>query len=383
MTDSSKPSVLSIEQLFEPFKLGSATFPNRVAMAPMTRSFSPGGVPNDFVAAYYRRRAEGGTGLILTEGTYVNHPGTLSDPSVPRFYGDEALAGWANVVDAVHRAGALIMPQLWHIGLVYTPREALDPSSGFVFKPELGQVGPSGIIAADTQVTEPMTVADIAAVVEAFAQAAADAERIGFDGVEIHAAHGYLVDQFFWETTNQRADSYGGSHAARGRFAGEIVAAIRQRVAREFPIILRISQWKQQDYSARIAETPEELATLLAPAIDAGVDMVHCSQRRFWEGAFPGSSLSLAGWVRKLTGKPTMTVGSVGLDREFLDSLQNGGKTDKVEISELLTRLAAHEFDMVAIGRALIGDPAWPAKMRRGEAAAIEEFETEMLSRLV
>lgn len=374
---------LSIERLFEPFALGSAIMPNRIAMAPMTRSFSPGGVPGDEVVAYYRRRAEGGTGLILTEGTYVNHPGTLSDPAVPRFFGEDALAGWARVVEAVHAAGGLIMPQLWHIGLVYTPRDALDPASGFVFRPELGQVGPSGLIAPDMPVTKPMAEQDIAAVVEAFALAAADAERIGFDGIEVHAAHGYLVDQFFWETTNQRTDGYGGSHAARGRFAGEIVSAIRARVAPDFPIILRISQWKQQDYTARIAETPEQLAELLRPALTAGVDMFHCSQRRFWEGAFPGSPLSLAGWVRRLTGKPTMTVGSVGLDREFLDSLQNGGKTDAVEISQLLARLATCEFDMVAVGRALIADPEWPAKMRRGDARGIVEFSTDMLGQLV
>ena len=146
---------------------------------------------------------------------------------------------------------------------------------------------------------------------------------------------------------------------------------------------MRISQWKQQDYTAQIAQTPAQLGELLAPALAAGVDMFHCSQRRFWEGAFEGSPLSLAGWVKELTGKPTMTVGSVGLDREFLDSLQNGGKTDAVEISQLIERLEAGEFDMVAVGRALIADPAWPNKMRSGEAESINEFTTDMLAQLV
>ncbi|MFI4941072.1 MAG: 12-oxophytodienoate reductase, partial [Burkholderiales bacterium] len=104
--------------LFKPFLSNNLILPNRVVMAPMTRSFSPGGVPGADVAAYYRRRAENGVGLIITEGTLINHPAATNDPRVPRFHGADALAGWANVVAAVHAAGGKIMPQIWHIGTV-------------------------------------------------------------------------------------------------------------------------------------------------------------------------------------------------------------------------------------------------------------------------
>ena len=107
------------------------------------------------------------------------------------------------------------------------------------------------------------------------------ASELGFDAVELHGAHGYLLDQFFWDGTNQREDRWGGTPARRGEFVAEIVKASRQRVGADFPIILRYSQWKQQDFSARLAETPDALEAFLTPLVDAGVDLFHCSQRRF------------------------------------------------------------------------------------------------------
>ena len=107
-----------VKALFEPFRLGNLELPTRVVMAPMTRSFSPGGVPNSKVIEYYRRRAAAGVGLIITEGTTVNHPAANGYPNVPRFYNEDALAGWKKVVDAVHAEGGRIVPQLWHVGNV-------------------------------------------------------------------------------------------------------------------------------------------------------------------------------------------------------------------------------------------------------------------------
>ncbi len=302
--------VASVSALFRPFTIKNLTLANRIVMAPMTRSKSPGGIPGENVAAYYRRRAEGGVGLIVTEGTYVNHPGAASYPDVPHFYGDAALAGWLRVLESVHAAGGHIFPQLWHVGLVAPPGGKFGP----------GAVGPSGLVKPGEKATEPMTQADIDHVVRAFGEAAADAERLGFDGIEIHGAHGYLLDQFFWQGTNQRTDGYGGDLPARTRFAVEVIREIRSKVSREFPVCLRFSQWKLQDFEAKLAQTPAELERFLAPLTAAGVDMFHCSQRRFWDAEFEGSPLNLAGWTKKLTGKPTITVGSVTLNQEFTRS---------------------------------------------------------------
>jgi len=366
---------MSAQALFQPFHLGSLVLSSRIVMAPMTRSFCPGGVPNAQVVEYYRRRAGAGVGLIITEGTTVGHKAANGYPDVPRFHGEDALAGWKRVVDAVHGEGGKIIPQLWHVGSVRKLGTEPDPS--------VPGYGPMQKVKNDNVVVHGMSHADIAEVVAAFAQAARDAQAIGMDGVEIHGAHGYLVDQFFWEGSNQRTDEYAGSMANRARFAVQIIQAIRAAVGPDFPIILRFSQWKQQDYSARLAQTPEELAEFLQPLCDAGVDIFHCSTRRFWEPEFEGSDLNLAGWTRKLTGKPTITVGSVGLDGEFLQFMVD---TDKVaqpaSLENLLARLGREEFDLVAVGRALLVDPDWAAKVREGREQDILPFSREALSSL-
>jgi 2,4-dienoyl-CoA reductase-like NADH-dependent reductase (Old Yellow Enzyme family) len=367
---------MPVKALFKPFSLGSLQLPSRVVMAPMTRSFSPGGVPNSKVIEYYRRRAAAGVGLIITEGTTVGHKASNGYPSVPQFFGEAPLAGWKKVVDAAHAEGARIVPQLWHVGAVR--RLGTEPDG------EVPAYGPMEKLKDDKVVVHGMSKQDIQDVIGAFAQAASDAKAMGMDGVEIHGAHGYLVDQFFWDGTNQRTDEYGGDMAGRSRFAIELIEAVRAAVGPDFPIILRFSQWKQQDYSARLVLTPEALGEFLKPLSDAGVDIFHCSTRRFWEPEFEGSELNLAGWTRKLTGKPTITVGSVGLDGEFLQFMVD---TDKVaqpaSLDNLLKRLNDNEFDLVAVGRALLVDPDWAQKVRDGRERDILPFSREALTTLL
>ncbi|MGF7036349.1 2,4-dienoyl-CoA reductase-like NADH-dependent reductase (Old Yellow Enzyme family) [Paenibacillus mucilaginosus] len=341
----------SVQSLFRPFAFGNVTLSSRIVMAPMTRQYSPDGVPGPNVVDYYRRRAENEVGLIVTEGTVVPHPDASNQANIPHFYGEAALNGWAKVVAAVHEAGGRIIPQLWHMGAK-------------------GNVGE-------------YTEAEVAAIVEAFAQAASEAKRIGFDGIELHGAHGYLIDQFFWEQTNPRTDRYGGDLVKRTRFAVEVIEACRRAVGPEFPIVLRISQWKPTDYSAKLAGTPALLEQFLAPLSAAGVDVFHCSTRRFWEPEFEGSELNLAGWTKKLTGKPTITVGSVGLDGDFTNLFTNGEGAGNAKVDGLIERLEREEFDLVAVGRALLVDPAWASKLRDGRTDELTPFTPEALKTLV
>ncbi|WP_030380101.1 MULTISPECIES: NADH:flavin oxidoreductase [unclassified Streptomyces] len=353
--------------LSRPVALNGLTVPNRIVMAPMTRQFSPGGIPGEDVVSYYARRAAAGVGLIVTEGTYVGHASAGDSDRVPRFHGEEQLAGWAKVAEAVHAAGGTIVPQLWHIGMV---REEGRPP--FADAPA---VGPSGLrIGADEATGRAMTRQDLDDVIAAFADAAAAAERIGFDGVELHGAHGYLLDQFLWAATNRRTDAYGGDPVARTRFAAEIVEAVRERVSPEFPVIFRYSQWKGGAYDARLTETPEELEAILTPLAAAGVDAFHASTRRYWLPEFDGSDLNLAGWSKKLTGKPSITVGSVGLDGEFNRSFTGEGAPVR-SIDELLDRLERDEFDLVAVGRALLQDPQWAAKVLAGRFDELAPYD--------
>ncbi|MEW2395463.1 NADH:flavin oxidoreductase [Streptomyces sp. NPDC046862] len=362
--------------LSRPITINGLTVPNRIVMAPMTRLFSPDGIPGTDVASYYARRAAAGVGLIVAEGTYVGHHSAGESDRAPRFHGVEQLAGWAQVADAVHAAGGTIVPQLHHVGMV---RQQGTPPY-----PDAPAVGPSGLRLDGTEGTgKAMTRKDLDDVIGAFAEAAAAAERIGFDGVELHGAHGYLIDQFLWAGTNRRTDAYGGDRGARTRFAAEIVAAVRERVSPSFPVIFRYSQWKSgHNYDARLANTPEELEAVLAPLAAAGVDAFHASTRRYWVPEFDGSGLNLAGWSKKLTGKPAITVGSVGLDGDFIRGFLGEGAPVK-SLDNLLDRLEAEEFDLVAVGRALLQDPDWAAKVldgRFGELSAYDPAAMKTLS---
>ena len=363
--------------LFAPFALKSLQLKNRIVMAPMTRSFSPNGVPGADVAAYYRRRAEGQVGLILSEGTVVERPASSNDPNIPHFYGKAALAGWQHVIDEVHAGGGKMGPQLWHMGVMSEHRSGWKPSEAFE--------GPSGLLKPGEATGKAMTENDITDTIAAFGRAAADTKRLGFDCLELHGAHGYLIDQFFWDGLNQRTDAYGGDDlTARSRIAVELVREVRRQVGEEFVISLRLSQWKQQDYDIKLAHTPQEMQDWLQPLADAGVDIFHCSQRRFWEPEFEseGSDLNFAGWVKKLTGKTTITVGSVGLSGEFLAGFA-GEASEPRSLDELLRRLDRQEFDLVAVGRSLVVEPNWVEKIQQGRSDELKSYSREALRTLV
>ncbi|MGY8638522.1 NADH:flavin oxidoreductase [Bradyrhizobium sp. 14AA] len=365
---------MAIDVLFRPFTYKGLNLPNRVVMAPMTRSFSPNGIVTADVAQYYRRRAEGGVGLIISEGTGVDRPASLNDPNVPRFHGVQELAGWRRVVDEVHGAGGLMAPQLWHVGAVRTREKDWQPPGDYD--------SPSGLSRPEKNLGVPMSDEDIADAIRAFADAALAAKRSNFDAVELHGAHGYLIDQFFWEGTNRREDAYGGRNLpGRARFAADIVRAVRKSVGPEFPILLRISQWKQQDFAVKLANTPNELEAWLMPLREAGVDILHCSQRRFWEAEFEGSDLNFAGWAKKVTGLPTISVGSVGLTGEFIAAY--GGESSRpASLDELVRRLDREEFDLVAVGRALLQDSQWVLKVRDGRADELMAFDRSAFATL-
>jgi 2,4-dienoyl-CoA reductase-like NADH-dependent reductase (Old Yellow Enzyme family) len=363
---------MAADALFTPFTFKGLTLPNRVVMAPMTRSFSPGGVATDDVAAYYRRRAENEVGLIISEGTGVRRPGSLNDPNIPRFHGEKELAAWKTVIDEVHAGGGLMAPQLWHVGAV----RSRDPNWTAKYD------SPSGLSSPDKKFGEGMTDEEVADAIDAFGQAAGDAKRLGYDAVELHGAHGYLIDQFFWAGTNVRDDAFGGPELPRrARFAADILKAVRAAVGPDFPVIIRLSQWKQQDFTVKLAHTPAEMEAWLQPLADAGADMFHCSQRRFWEPEFEDSDLNFAGWAKKLTGKPTITVGSVGLTGEFIAAY--GGEASKpASLDELLRRLDRGDFDLVGVGRALLQDPAWAAKVHAGRTDELMNFEASAMRTL-
>ena len=353
-----------LSPLFSPVSVGGLKLRNRFVMAPMTRQFSPDGIPGDDVAAYYARRAPS-LGLLITEGTYVDESSGGSG-RVPRFFGQRQLAGWQRVAAAVHDEGGAIFPQLWHLGAQRRP--------GSPPFPDAPVISPSGLDPAGNAVAEPATFAQLEDVVAAFARAAAAAKAAGFDGVELHGAHGYLLDQFHWPVTNRRADRYGGSLAGRVRLSAEIAAAVRAATGPDFPIAFRFSQWKGSDYNARIAQDPGELDAFLTPLADAGVSIFHASVRRYWLPAFDGSDRTLAGWTRHLTGLPVVTVGSVGVAAAFRGAADEAAQSS-LSLAPLVELLKRGEFDLVAAGRAVLADPEWAAKVADGRLSDIRPYD--------
>ena len=290
--------------LFTPIQIGNLTLKNRFVFPPMGLEACDDGMPNHGGIEYYARRAKGGASLVITEGVYIDHMSSGDNPMLGRWSGDHRFDSWRTVAKRVHEEGGFTVPELWHVGLVYRGPDVMVGNE-VKFRPELGQVSPSGFIAPGKQVCDGMTQEQIDEVIAAYGRGAAKAAELGYDGVEIHAAHGYLPDQFFWPELNKRTDKYGGSARNRGRFAAEVVTECKRNLPPGAPVIMRVSQWKMVDFNAMMSETPQILEEVLAPSVEAGVAMFDCSQRRFWEPTFPGSDLNLAGWVKKVTGVPT------------------------------------------------------------------------------
>ena len=357
--------------LFEPYKLKNINLRNRVVMAPMTRNQSPGGIPTNEVVAYYSRRAKAEVGLIITEGIEVSHEASSAYPDVPRLDTKEAREGWKRVVNGIKENGGSVIAQLWHCGGFR--KLGMQPN------PEVPGHTASGLVKPGKKVAHKMTLEDIKQTINAYASDAKYCEEIGFDGVEIHGAHGYLIDNFFWEGTNIRDDSYGGSIEKRSQFVSEIIQAVRSNISQEFILGLRFSQWKQHDFEAKLARTTDDLKKVLLSPVESGLDYLHSSMRRFWESEFEGSEENLAYWTKKISNIPTIGVGSVGLDSDFIDMT---APSKPASIDKAIDDISKEKYDLLAVGRALLSDHEWVLKMKDGRLKDVIPYSKEALLKL-
>jgi 2,4-dienoyl-CoA reductase-like NADH-dependent reductase (Old Yellow Enzyme family) len=363
--------------LFTSFTLNKVTLPNRFVLPGMQRGWCKDGAPTDLLDNYYCRRVEGGAGLIISESVAVDHR-TSTKSRMFAWLTDRTLDSWARCTGRVKAAGGHMLFQLWHEGAMRKDRPNDLPSD----HPTLS---PSGIAHRDKFVGRAFTGDELIEIKEAFVRSARLAQAAGADGVEVHAAHGYLLDQFLWPVTNRREDGYGGDDIAdRVRFPAEIVAGIRAACGPDFIISIRYSQWKEDDYDAKIVNSSEELGIMLTALREAGVNVLHASTRYFWKPEWEGSDLNFAGWSRKLSGLPVITVGSVGLNIDIMDSLRGAEVEGRVEqgVAELVRRFDAKEFDLVSVGRSQIGDPDWVNKVREGRYIEVRTFKRSDLGKL-
>jgi 2,4-dienoyl-CoA reductase-like NADH-dependent reductase (Old Yellow Enzyme family) len=358
--------------LFEPITIRGVTLRNRFVMPAMQRGHCIEGAPTDALVDYYRRRVEGGIALVIGESCAVDHVSATIQPTSGRMNGSTK-AAWGKCVDAVRGAGGQMLIQLWHEGALRVA-------------PDDWTLSPSGRAHAARANGRAATTEELHEICDAFVAAACDAQAIGAAGIEIHACHGYMLDQFLWRETNDRGDGYGGDDIRhRARLPAEIARGVRAACGEDFLISFRFSQWKEVNYAARIAADPPELEALVTLMRDAGVDMIHASTRRFWEPEWPGDPRGLAGWVRALSGLPTIAVGSVGIDIDVMSQLIDGGEGQsqaEESTAALEQRMRAGEFDLVAVGRAVIGDPDWVNKVRDRRFGEIRGFQRSDLGAL-
>ena len=349
-------------KLFTPIALRGTTVPNRAWMAPMCQysaavSGPETGVPNDWHVQHYGSRAAGGAGLILVEATAVVPEGRIS-PADLGIWNDEQADGHRRLTGLMRSLGAVPGIQLAHAGRKAATdiefrggRPLADDEGGW--EPR----GPSPIAFSEAHRTpHELTVEEIAATVESFARAARRAVDAGYEVIEVHSAHGYLLHEFLSPVSNRRRDSYGGSFENRIRLVTEVTEAVREAIGPDRPLLVRVSatDWIEPD-----GWTGDDTVRLAARLAERGVDMMDLSSGGNLTGAKiptgPGYQVPFAARVRRESGLPTAAVGLI----------TEAGQAEKI--------LAGGEADAVLLGRELLRTPYWPHQAARelGEEHAL------------
>jgi 2,4-dienoyl-CoA reductase-like NADH-dependent reductase (Old Yellow Enzyme family) len=332
-----------LNHLFSPIRIKRMEIPNRIVMPPMgTNLGNPDGTVSEANLAYMKRRARGGAGLIITEISAV-HPTGMAIPSELGSYDDRFIPGLKKLADVIHEGGSKAALQLHHTG-----RESL-----FLLKAGKA-IAPSPIRSLVFGLTpREMTREEIQELIVAFGAAAFRAKQAGFDAVEVHGAHGYLLTQFLSALSNQRTDEYGGDLSNRSRFIREVLQEVRRRVGDEFPVSLRLSA----EEFIKGGYTVEDLKPLLPEWVKAGADIIHASLGTHGSPAGitsapieypPGFNVGRAKRIKEIVNVPVIGVGRF---------------TDLSLADEVIGR---GEADLVAFGRQFLADPDFILKSREG-----------------
>lgn len=349
--------------LFQPIKLGSLTLKNRIVMPPMTRSRAsqPGDVANDMMATYYSQRA--GAGLIVAEGTPIS-PMAKGYAWTPGIFTEEQIAGWQKVTQAVHQKDGVIFAQLWHVGRVTHPDNigGEQPISASAIKAENVQVfidkGENGAGFVDVVEPREMTKSDITQVVSEYRQAALNAIEAGFDGIELHAANGYLVNQFIDSESNQRTDEYGGSVENRLRFLDEVVAALVDAIGAD-RVGVRLAPFTT--LNGTVDADPHTTYTAAATMLnDHHIAYIHLAEVD-WEDA-PETPMSFKRSIRDKFDGVIICAG-----RYFTQ------KDRAIKAEQAIEQGMA---DMIGFGRPYVANPDLPVRLAHGYPLAEHNPET-------
>ena len=348
--------------LFSEVDLFGRTLHNRLVVAPMSRvSAADGGLASDRMKTYYRDFAGGGFGIVITEGAYTDEDASQGYDRQPGIANEEQADAWAPIASAIADAGAVAIMQLMHAGALSQRQirtgRIIAPSAVQPLGEMMPEYGGSGAYHLPTA----MTANDLAEVRDGFVAAATRARQAGFHGVEIHAANGYLLDQFLTSYTNRRSDKYGGAAAARIRFAAEIVSAVRMSLPPAFVVGVRVSEAKVNDFKYRWPGGAAEAETIFTALAEAGASYIHVAgEGRGFRESTSGKEESLTSLARRLTDLPVIANGGLD-DPDLADEVIRGG-----------------DADLIAIGRAALATPDWPRRIAHGDP--LIAFDPEMIS---
>ncbi len=329
---------------------------NRFVLAPMTRtSAEADGTPNALMAEHYEAYAKGGFGLLISEGTYTDDKASQGYANQPGIIDDTQVEGWKTVVDRVHAAGSRMFVQLMHAGAQFQANRFTEqPLAPSAVQPKGAPLGFYGD-QTEWQTPSPMTESDIEYMIEGFAKSAVNAKAAGFDGIELHGANGYLLNEFISTDFNQREDQYGGSLENRLRVLVDVVRSVRVAVGEDFPVGIRLSQVTVTDPDYQLPEGETGFRRIVEAVRDAGVDFIHTTDGDLRRSPFVDGDLSLADVVASVEG---------------VDLIINGG------IDEANVQAIANDYPeaLLAVGKKALANPDFVQRMKDGKDMADLDF---------
>lgn len=340
-------------KILTPYDIKGLSLRNRLAVAPMTRvSATASGLATPSMAAYYERFAKGGFGLVITEGIYTDQKFSQGYRFQPGIVDQEQASAWREVTARIHAHKSAVFAQIMHAGALSQGNRFGDHSAAPSAVRPKGEQMPFYYGEGQYRVPQAMTDEDIADAIAGFAQAAKrSVQEAGFDGVEIHGANGYLLDQFLTDYTNQRGDRWGGDTQARIGLILEVLKAVRSAVG-AVPVGVRISQGKVNDFQHKWLGGERDAEIIFGSLEDAGVDYLHVTEFEAWKPAFTNTTTSLVGLARRYAPNAALIAnGSLHLGEHADKALEQGA-------------------DLIALGKAALANPNFPERFASGQPVA-------------
>jgi len=333
------------DRLFSPFQLKGFRLKNRIGVAPMTRMSSPGeSIPRQDVLDFLVRRAKNGAALVYTEAIVTDDESAQGYPGQARLLNQRQIDAWKPVVEAIRTEGALSIMQMFHCGRVAWPE--VNPANRIIAPSPLAPKQANPLTGAPYPMPEAVSKVDIDRVIQGFVETARGAVDAGFDGIEVHGAHGYLVNQFLSSYSNQRTDEYGGTVENRYRFAHEVIQAVRPVVPEDRLLTFRISNWGVVDMEVSLFGNEAEYGEIVKRLSKEPIDAISVSTYSYSEKAL-GTDKNMAQITRRATHLPIMICGKIH-DRASAED-------------------ALRDADVVLSAKSMLLNPDWVEDVRAGK----------------